>query len=216
MRNVLIYIIIFIFSAGCGGQELVRFYGPLPRGDVEIISGKGGLIKSFYFDVIFEHVQKSDWEHLASFRSLKGGGTGYPLEPCFHIIIINTWNRPFEIKKIELICDNISAEPEYFDFGGDRGFLSGRYAIDLSALWKKRRILSHNELLSDIDFEKNAVEYRLGFIAPGDKISSFYLFNSTPGVCKSAKLAVTIKYLDMEKVIDFDITSVIYSRKKWL
>lgn len=216
MRNALIYIIIIIFAAGCGGQELVRFYGPLPRGDVEIISGKGGLVKSLYFDVLFEHVQKSDWDHLASFDFLRGGGAGYPLEPCFHIVIVNTWNRPFEIKKIDLICDDVSAEAEYFDFPGDPGFPSERYAVDLAALWKKRRILSHDELLSEIDFEKKAVEYRLGFIAPGDKISSFYLFNSTPGVCKSAKLAVTIKYLGMEKVIDFDITSVIYSRKKWL
>ncbi len=212
MRNFLIYISLILFFVGCGGQELVRFYGPLPRGDVEIISGKGGLIKSLYFDVLFEHVQKSDWEHLASFKSLKGGGTGYPVEPCFHIMIMNTWNRPFEVKKIEMICDNISAEPEYFDFHGDPDFSSERYALDLAALWKKRRILSHNELLSHIDFEKNAVEYRLGFIAPGDKISSFHLFNSVPGGCKSAKLAVTIKYLDMEKVIDFDITAVIYSR----
>jgi len=212
MRNFLIYIIIIIFSAGCGGEKIVRFYGPLPRGDVEIVSGKGGIIKSLYFDVLFEHVQESDWEHLVSFKSLKGGGTGYPVEPCFHIMIMNTWNRPFEVKKIELICDNISAEPEYFDFDGDRGFPSERYAVDLAALWKKRRILSHNELLSHIDFEEKAVEYRMGFIAPGDKISSFYLFNSAPGGCKSAKLAVTIKYLDMEKVIDFDITAVIYSR----
>ncbi len=216
MRNVLIYIVIIIFSAGCGGQELVRFYGPVPRGDVEIISGKGGLIKSLYFDVLFEHVQKSDWEYLASFKSLKGGGTGYPLEPCFHIMIINTWNRPFEVKKIELICDAVSAEPEYFDFSGDPGFPSERYAIDLSALWKKRRVLTHHELVADMDFKSGTVEYKLDFIAPGDKISSFYLFNSVPAGCKNIKLAVTIKYLDMEKVIDFDITSVIYSRKKWL
>lgn len=216
MRNFLILILILFFSAGCAGHELVRFYGPVPRGDVEIVSGKGGLIKSIYFDVFFEHLQKEDWEHLASFRSLKGGGGGYPLEPCFHIMIMNTWNRPFEIKKIELICDNMSSEPEYFDFTGDRGFSSERYAVDLAALWKKRRILSYGELLSEIDFEKSAVEYRLNFIAPGDKISSFYIFSSEPAGCKSTKLAVTIKYLDMEKVIDFDITAVIYSSKKGL
>lgn len=214
MRNILIIILFIFFSAGCGGKELVRFYGPLPRGDVEIIAGKGGLIKSVYFDLFFEHLQKSDWEHLASFRSLKGGGRGFPVEPCFHIMIINTWNRPFEIKKIELICDNVTAEPEFFDFKGDSRFISERYAIDLASLWKQRRILSYSELLSEIDFEKSAIEYKLNFIAPGDKISSFYLFNTVPAGCKSTKLAVTIKYMDMEKVIDFDITAVIYSRKK--
>ena len=166
--------------------------------------------------MLFEHVQKSDWDHLASFDFLRGGGAGYPLEPCFHVVIVNTWNRPFEIKKIELICDTVSAEPEYFEFKGDREFPSGRYAIDLAGLWGKRRILTPHELVTDIDFKRDTVEYKLDFIAPGDKISSFYLFNSTPAGCKSIKLAVTIKYMGMEKVIDFDITNVIYSRKKWL
>lgn len=212
MRKIIILLIIMVFLYGCGQEELVRFYGPAVKGDIEIISGKAGLIRSFYFDVIIEHVQKEDWAHLCSFPAFKGAGSVYPLEPVFHITIENTWNRPFVVTGVELVCDNEGMKPEYFNSIGDENFKEKRYRINLNELWKRRRILTKDELIQNIDFKEGTIDYSLGFIGPDDRVSNFYLFNSVPSGCNSLKLAVSIKYRDMEKVIDFELTRVVYSR----
>lgn len=212
MRRIIILTIIILAVNSCGREKIVRFYGPAVRADIEIISGKAGLIRSFYFDVLIEHVQKEDWDHLCSFPAFRGAGSVYPLEPGFHIIIENTWNRPFTVTGVELVCDDERMKPEYFNSIGDKNFPEKRYKVNLKELWKRRRILTKNELIQNIDFKEGTIDYSLDFIAPGDRVSNFYLFNSVPAGCKSLKLAVSIKYLDMEKVIDFEITRVIYSR----
>ena len=212
MHKIIFLTLVVFFSTCCGREEIVRFYGPAVRADVEVISGKGGLIRSFYADVIAEHIQKEDWEHICSFPFFRGGGSVYPLEPVFHIIIENTWNKPFTVTGVYLLCGNRMILPEYFDSYGDESFAENRYSVNLRKLWKKRRILNRSELVRDIDFQNSAVEYSFDFIAPGDRVSNFYLFNSVPAGCRSVKLAVSIKYMDMEKVIDFDIIRVIYSR----
>ena len=214
MRKIIFLTIIVFSLASCGREEIVRFYGPAVRADVEVISGKAGLIRSFYADVLVEHVQKDDWEHIVSFPFFRGGGSVYPLEPAFHVIIENTWNKPFTVTGVYLICGSRRIEAEYFDSYGDKSFPHNRYSVNLKELWKRRRILDRSELVRDIDFKNSTVNYSLDFIAPGDRVSEFYLFNSIPAGCGSVKLAVAIKYLDMEKVIDFDITRVIYSRNR--
>ena len=212
MRKIIILTIIILAVNSCGREKIVRFYGPAVRADIEIISGKAGLIRSFYFDVTVEHVQKEDWAHLCLFPALRGSGSAYPLEPVFHIIIENTWNRPFVVTGVELVCGNERISPEYFASIEDKRFLEKRYKVNLKELWKSRRILTRSELIQNIDFKEGAIDYSLDFISPNDRVSNFYLFNSVPAGCKSLKLAVSIKYLDMEKVIDFEITRVIYSR----
>jgi hypothetical protein len=212
VRKILFLTIITFFFTGCGREEIVRFYGPEVRADVEIISGKAGLIRSFYADVLVEHVQDEDWEHISSFPFLRGEGSVYPVEPVFHVIIENTWNKPFIVTGVYLLCGSRRINPQYFDSYRDKNFPEKRYSVNLKELWEKRRILNRGELVRDIDFKNNTVIYSLDFIAPGDRVSEFYLFNSVPARCGSVKLAVAIKYLDMEKVIDFDITRVIYSR----
>ena len=69
---------------------------------------------------------------------------------------------------------------------------------------KTRRIFTDGDLLENINFENDSTEYRLNFIAPGDRISFFRFFRRVPGI-KSSKISVAIKYFDMKKVIDFDI-----------
>ena len=52
--------------------------------------------------------------------------------------------------------------------------------------------------------KNDTAEYRLDFIAPGDRVSFFTFFQRVPAG-KSSKIRVSIKYFDMKKVIDFDI-----------
>lgn len=212
MRKVIVLTIIVLAVNSCGREKIVRFYGPAVRADIEVISGKAGLVRSFYFDVIVEHVQKEDWAYICSFPVFKGGGSVYPLEPVFHVIIENTWNRPFLVTGVELVCGDERIGPEYFEFIKDKSFPEKRYRVNLKELWKTRRILAGSELVQNIDFKEGTIDYSLDFLGPGDRVSNFYLFNSVPAGCKKLSLAVSIKYLDMEKVIDFELTKVIYNR----
>jgi hypothetical protein len=191
-----------IFS--CSTGEKILIYRAVERADVDIVGGRAGLIRTVYSDVYIEYVDSNSWDLIKKYNLFKGKGAGIPVDPCFHFIIINTWNKPFMIDKIETLSDGEAVASEDYSFIKDRSYLENRYSVNISALLKKRRILSDRDILRDIDFDYDTTEYRLNFIAPGDRISIFTFFPRVPSG-KSSKIRVTIKYFDVKKVIDFDI-----------
>jgi hypothetical protein len=191
-------------SLCCSGYGNAYFYRAFERGDVDIIKGKAGLMRTIYCDIYIEHVDSEGWEHLRRFPFFRGVGNGNPVPVCFHFIIENTWKKPFLIDRIEILHDGRVIHSEDFSFIKDKRYMEKRFSIYLPSLMKMRRILTDDILLQDIDFSDDTVEYRLGFIAPGDRVSFFRLFSWFP-VGKSTKLRVGIKYFDLKKVIDFDI-----------
>lgn len=193
-----------MLNLNCTGGDKVLIYRAAERADVDIIGGRAGLIRTLYCDLYIEYVDNEGWDYLKSFSQFKGNGGGYPVDPCFHFVIVNTWNKPFIIDKVEVVYNDESIQSEDFSFIKDKSYLDNRYSVSISSLLKKRRILSDKELFRFIDFENSAVEYRLNFIAPGDRISFFSFFKSVPSG-KLSKIRVTIKYLEVKKVIDFDI-----------
>ncbi len=197
-------ILLTIQFISCSGGEKVLIYRAAERSDVDIVGGRAGLIRTLYCDLYVEYVDRESWNYLKSFKSFKGNGWGFPVDPCFHFIIVNTWNKPFVIEKLEVLYKDESITSEDFSFIKDSSYLENRYSVSLSSLLKKRRIFSERDLLKDIDFESDTAEYKLNFIAPGDKISFFGFFKSIPSG-KLSKIRVAIKYLDVKKVIDFDI-----------
>lgn len=179
-------------------------YRAAERADIDIIRGRAGLIRTLYCDLYIEYVDNEAWDYLKSFSLFKGHGWGNPVDPCFHFLIVNTWNKPFIIDRVEVVYKDEVIPSEDFSFIKDKSYLENRYSVNISSFMKKRRILSDRELLQDIDFESDTVEYRLNFIAPGDKVSFFSFFKSLPSG-KLSKIRVAIKYFDVKKVIDFDI-----------
>ncbi len=204
-KNVLvIFSLLIVQFINCSGSDGVMFYRAAERADVEIVQGRAGLIRTLYCDIYIEHVDNENWSLIKKFNEFKGGGRGIPVDPCFHFIIVNTWNKPFEVDKIEAFHKSELIKAEDYSFIKDKDYMEKRYSISLFSLMKKRRLLSEKDVLRDIDFENDAVEYKLGFIAPGDRVSLFSFFPMIPAG-KSSKIRVTIKYHDMKKVIDFDI-----------
>ncbi len=199
---IIVFLAIQFFS--CGGSNGAMFYRAVERADVEIVQGRAGLIRTLYCDVYLEHVDNENWSMIKRNSIFKGAGTGNPIDPCFHFIIINTWDKPFEIDKIEAFYKNELIRVEEYNFIKDEKYKDSRYAVSISSLMKKRRLLTERDVLRDIDFENDTVEYRLGFIAPGDRVSLFSFFPNIPAG-KSSKIRVTIKYHDLKKVIDFDM-----------
>lgn len=196
------FLLVQFFS--CAGSDGAMFYRAIERADVEIVQGRGGLIRTLYCDVYIEHVDKENWGIIKKSSIFKGAGKGLPLDPCFHFIIVNTWNKPFEIDKIESFYNGELVRSEDYNFIKDEKYNDNRYSVSISSLMKKRRLLTEKDLVSDIDFENDTVEYRLGFIAPGDRVSLFSFFPKIPAG-RSSKIRVTIKYHDLKKVIDFDM-----------
>lgn len=199
-----IFSLLIVLFLNCSGSNGDLFYRAAERADVEIVQDRAGLIRTLYCDLYIEYVDNESWSYIKKFSLFKGGGWGNPLDPCFHFIVVNTWNKPFEIDKIEAFHKGELIKSEDYSFIKDKDYKEKRFALSLSSLMKKRRMLTEKDVLRDIDFENDTAEYRLGFIAPGDRISLFSFFPKIPAG-KSSKIRVTIKYHDMKKVIDFDI-----------
>jgi hypothetical protein len=205
-KNRLIFLILFLIMQfiNCTGAGNVLFYRAVERGDVDIVHGRAGLVRTVYCDIYIEHVDDEGWKYLKEVDFLRGGGRGNPAPVCFHLIIVNTWNKPFQIDKVEAMYDGVVVQSEDFTFIKDKEYMENRYSVSLASLLKKRRVLSDDCLLKEIDFKNDTAEYRLDFVAPGDKVSFFRFFSWFP-VGKSSKIRISIKYFDMKKVIDFDI-----------
>lgn len=205
-KNPFIFFIIslIILHVCCTGSNNILFYRAVERGDVDIVHGRAGLIRTVYCDIYIEHVDNDGWEHLKDVHFFRGKGYGNPGPVCFHLIIENTWKKPFQLDRIEVIHNGRVIPSEDFSFIKDKSYMENRYSFNLTSLLKKRRLLTDENLLKDIDFSDDTVEYRLDFFAPGDRISIFRFFPYFP-VGKSTKVRITIKYFDLKKVIDFDM-----------
>ncbi|HNX23321.1 MAG TPA: hypothetical protein PKG60_04695 [Spirochaetota bacterium] len=199
---IILFLILQILN--CSRENKVLFYRPVERADIDIIGGRAGLIRTVYCDIYIEYVDSGSWNYLKNFNMFKGSGKGNPVDPCFHFIIVNTWNKPFIIEKVEAAYNGEIIPVEDYSFIKDKSYLGNRYSVNISSLLKKRRILSDKNLLGEIDFENETAGYRLNFIAPGDKVSFFSFFQRISSG-KSSKIRVIIKYFDVKKVIDFDI-----------
>ncbi len=194
------------FIMNCSDSELVRTALPLEKSNIEIIQGRAGLIRTLYCDVVVENITKDNWAHISGFSEFKGEGKGFPVEPCFLITVYNTWKKPLQVESVSLRSGGRSISPEYYRGIADSSFAGKRYSVNLLNLWKARRILSRARLEEEIDYESDSVEYKLDFIAPGDRVSRFYLFSHYTGAGDNFVISLVIKYLNMKKVIDFDLT----------
>ncbi len=204
MKYFILLTVFFISSCSYFSRP-VEYYGSADLPNVEILLGKAAVIRTYHCDIVAENIRKPEWDILRGYSFFRGKGSEYPYEPAFHLIISNTWNRPVTVEKVELKFEGSSQGAEFFETVQDKSFFNSRYNINLKELWKPRRILTEKNLLKDIDFNEDSIEYRFGFIAPGDRVSMFYLFNYVPLKAENFKLSVTIKYLNFKKVIDFDM-----------
>lgn len=212
MRKILIiYIIIFsvLLSLSCSTAGKWG-YRAAERGDIDIVGNRAGLIRTVYCDIYVEHAAIDQQRRIIEADIYRGKGRGMPLDPCFQFIIINTWNRPIVIDKIVLRYDNEDHEPELYDYIKDNGYADKRFAVNLNKMMQTRRLLSEDELIDEIDYDTETVEYRSDFIAPGDRVLFYRFFPVIPHR-KNVKLYITIKYFNMKKIIDFDITRFDYT-----
>ncbi len=205
----LVFTVVLSCSSAGRSERILR---AVERGDVEIVGNRSGLIRTLYCDIYVENLSRDLFDKIREADVFRGSGRGMPLEPCFQLIISNTWNKPFTVEKIVLRYDNADHEPETYDYIKDPEYMSGRFSVNLRAMQRYRRLLSDDELISEIDYDAETVEYRSGFIAPGDKVLFFRYFPVVPQR-KGVKMYITIKYFDVKKIIDFDIARFDYTEE---
>lgn len=206
-----LYILFLSFFISCSSEGKVKgIYRAAERSDVDIVGNRAGLIRTVYCDIYIENLSMDLRQKIFDSDVYRGRGRGLPLEPCFQFIILNTWNRPLKIENILLRYDNEDHEPELFDYIKDPGYSEKRFAVNLNNMMQARRLLSDDELIDEIDYDTETVEYRSDFIAPGDKVLFYRFFPVVPHR-KGVKMNVTIKYFDTKKIIDFDITRFEYT-----
>jgi len=197
-----------VFSCSSDSKG-VWIYRAMERGDVDIVGGRAGLIRTVYCDIYIENLSREQRSSVYDSDVYRGRGKGFPLEPCFQFIVSNTWSRPLKIDKISIRYDSVDRTPEFYSYIKDRDYPEKRFAVDLNSMQKYRRLLTDDELIDEIDYDSETVEYRSDFIAPGDKILFYRFFPVVPH-SKGVRVYITIKYFEMKKIIDFDITRFEY------
>ncbi len=207
--NLLLCIVVISLSLSCSSAAKWG-YKTSERGDVDIVGNRAGLIRTVYCDIYIENLSRDLYQRVYDSDVYRGAGKGMPLEPCFQLIISNTWNRPLKIEKIMLRYDEEEHEPELYDYIKDSGYKEKRFAVNLDKMMQGRRLLSEDELIDEIDYDSETVEYRSDFIAPGDRVLFYRFFPVVPHR-KGVKMYITIKYFDMKKIIDFDIIRFDYT-----
>ena len=191
------------------GPETVRVLSPVERYDVQIYRGNTGIIRTEFCRVSISAVGRDLWRNLSKSDLFSGGGRGFPSNPCFCIMILNTWDRPLQVSRIEVLSGGEVVTPDRFSFAEGSDYFKKRYAVNLEELWKTRRLLSDNVVLEGLDFDNETLEYRMNYIVPGDYVLFFSTFRWIRPEA-AAKLRIGIKYHDMEKVIDFDLAAFEY------
>jgi len=211
MKNIIFFLIISmsLFLSCTHDSKGVWIYRAGERGDVNIVGDRAGLIRTVYCDIYIENLSRELREKIYESDVYGGGGRGFPVEPCFQFIITNTWSRPLKIDKISIRYDSSDREPEFFDYIKDSEYAEKRFSVNLNSMQQYRRLLSDDELIDEIDYDTETVEYRSDFIAPGDKILFYRFFPVVPHR-KGVKIYIIIKYFEMKKIIDFDITRFEY------
>lgn len=187
----------------------VRSFGPAGSYVTHAYRGSTGIIRTEFCNITLVSVDGDVWNYISKTGIYKGNGKGVPAGQCFCIMILNTWNRPLLISRIEVMSGGEVVTPEKHIFmqGGD--YLRNRYAVNLEELWKTRRVLADHVMLQEIDFDNDTLEYRMDYIVPGDSILLFRTFSwIQPDI--PAKFRIGIKYHEMEKVIDFDLARFEY------
>ena len=159
-KNLLAVILVVTQVLNCAGTGKRLIYRAVEKSDVDIEGGKAGLIRTVYCDIYIEYVDDEGWGYIKKSDIFRGRGHGNPANPCFHFIIVNTWNKPFIIDKIEILYNGEIYPSEDFSFIKDKNYVHNRYSQDLSLLMKKRRILSENNLVNNIDFENDTLMNR--------------------------------------------------------
>ncbi len=208
-RFLILFALIVCIVSCSGNLRKGSMFRAVERGDVEVIGNRAGLIRTVYCDLYIQNLNIDARKRLADMDCYRGYGRDFPAEPCFQFIVSNTWNRPILIEKITLRYDSENHDPEFFDYISDPGYREKRFAFNLNSMRQYRRLLSDNELIEDINYSKETIEYRSDFIAPGDKILFFRFFPYIPDR-KDIKIYITIKYFDIKKIIDFDISRFDY------
>lgn len=209
MKRIMVFICISIMQIFSCSPETVRVFGPAGSYDVQVYRGSTGIIRTEFCNISLVNVDRDGWKYLSQARIFSGKGAGFPSNQCFCIMVVNTWDRPLQVSRVEVLSGGEVVRPESYSFSRGSDYLAQRYAVNLEELWKTRRMLTDNVILREIDFDNETLEYKMDYIVPGDFVLFFRTFDwiqtDLPG-----RFRIGIKYHEMEKVIDFDLARFEY------
>jgi hypothetical protein len=209
MKKLFMIILVAAMQAFACGPEIVRAFGPSGSYDVQVYRGTTGIIRTEYCNISLMNIDSDGWKYLAGTETFRGRGSGFPSNLSFCIMLENTWDRPLRISRVEVLSGGQLMMPETFSFSQGSEYAEKRYAVNLCELWKTRRMLSDNFILQEVDFDNETIEYRMDYIVPGDSIVFFRTFKWIRTDIP-AKFRIVIKYREIEKVIDFDLSRFEY------
>lgn len=208
-------------SSGCSRKYgMERRISPVERLDVEIDKrAECALVRQRDFDIAASVLSEAGWAKLLSigqYQKKRGSDElRLPRLIFFHIVLANAGKAPLSISSIALrYGDNEIGELQKEEIL--RRCSSPVYgSMDLKKIIENKRYLGDKWCFSEIEYEKDVIEYSLPSIASGETLLRIAVFDWIPVQHRKFSLVVRVKneITREEKTIDFPFERKEYRTK---
>jgi hypothetical protein len=212
MRKLVYIAIACILFAGCRRTlGIQRGLEPEQRLVLEVKKGRCALIRTRLCDVAAEPVDHLKWRKLLGQSVFTGdrrvqAEARIPKFLFFHLVVSNVGPVPLVIDSVTLHYGTVEKSPVSVDEALKRSKSPAYRAFRFKNILTDKRLMGDEYCLKKIDYERNVIDYRLGFINPGDRIIRIAVFDWVPVQYRDLRLAVHVLPLGEgaeKKVIDF-------------
>jgi hypothetical protein len=184
---------------------------PAERTDVEITIYGSALIRSIYCDIMVEPVDEALWSSLRSSQAYgktpqQGILQRIPSITAFQVILKNTVNAPIQLKKAQLCIGAITVDAMTINEIGARLKSPSYSGFNFGAMLSYRRFISEWDPMKNIDYDRDTIDMKLGFVPPRDAVLTIVAFERIPVEARSFKLRFMITAMGNIKTIDLDFT----------
>jgi hypothetical protein len=202
-----------ILFAGCARTlGIQRGLEPEQRLVLEVKKGGCALIRTRLCDVAAEPIDYLKWRKLLDQSVFTGGrrvqaDARIPKFLFFHLVVSNVGPVPLVIDSVTLHYGTVEKSPISLDEALKRSKSPAYRAFHFKNILTDKRLMGDEYCLKKINYERDVIDYRLGFVNPGDRVIRIAAFEWVPVQYRDLRLAVHISPLgegDEKKVIDFN------------
>ncbi len=176
------------------------------------------MIRGAVFEASLEPISAEQWEKIFAYELYSGERKTTPRLPAFpfyHLVIANTGNTPLALEDLSITLRHGSTEIKTLT-PGDAGklFTSPAFSIfNFTGILTSKRLLAEKFCIKEIDYALELLDYRLGFLNPGERLLLIISFGWIPVEVRQYTIRIGLKNSDPKKSIDFELSRFEYRTK---
>ncbi len=208
-RGLAVFILWAILLSCSGKHVIVRSFDAEESVDVEIKKEGCALLRSILCDIHIEHIDERKWVKLLknnSYIDQKNKGTIYRIPPLvfFHSVIRNTGREPLRVESVKLSYGNIVKTSMKLK-EVKKYVKSPVYNIfNFKSILSRKRLLSENYCIDEIDYNRDTIDYRFNFIPPSDTLIRIVVFEWIPVEIRKFKIIFSVTRSGIKRNISFN------------